>query len=234
MDGMVESAEVASRLIRIIERVGSAQRESDALNLLVEARDALGVEHAVFASLVRDDISSENFRFLVASSGAWCLEYQREGWYAQDAWLIYATTHTEPATDSDIDGRTRHQQPALGLARRFGVRSAYIVPAPASGPVSRVGVLMLGSVHEAFFGEPARMALLKPLSRSLAMELHEWWIQKIRKEILVRHRIGHLDLELLRLERAGESTKSIARRCAMTCASVDSRFQRLNAKLGVP
>jgi DNA-binding NarL/FixJ family response regulator len=75
---------------------------------------------------------------------------------------------------------------------------------------------------------------IKSLSRSLAMELHEWWVRKIRDELLVTYRIGPEDLELLRLERAGESTKDIARRGNMTTAAVDSRFQRLNAKLGTP
>jgi DNA-binding NarL/FixJ family response regulator len=222
----------ADAVLDVVQRVGQSATEGEVLDLLFAAKDALGVEQAVFASFVRDDQSTESFRFLVAADATWCLAYQRQWWYSNDAWLMYAAANTEPAADSKIPLRTQHQKSARELAAAFGVESAYIVPAPAAAGISRIGVLMLGSSTKSYFD--VEVGAIKSLSRSLAMELHEWWVRKIRDELLVTYRIGPEDLELLRLERAGESTKDIARRGNMTTAAVDSRFQRLNAKLGTP
>lgn len=225
----------ADTVLGVIERVERSATESEVLDLLFAAKDALGAEQAVFASFVRDDQTIESFRFLVAADPGWCLAYQRQSWYANDPWLLYAAGNTEPAEDSRIPLRTQHEKATRDLAAAFGVASAYIVPAPAAPGISRVGVLLLGSnVNGHFDAGKGHLGLIKALARSLAMELHEWWVRKIRDEMIAVHRIGAQDLELLRLERAGESTKAIARRCNMTTASVDSRFQRLNAKLAMP
>lgn len=225
----------ADAVLDVVQRVGQSATESEVLDLLFAAKDALGIDQAVFASFVRDDQSTESFRFLVAADAAWCLAYQKQWWYSNDAWLLYAAANTEPASESKIPLRTQHQKATRELAAEFGVASAYIVPAPAAAGISRVGVLMLGSRTESYFDMDAnRIGAIKALARSLAMELHEWWVRKIRDELLATYRIGAEDLTLLRLERAGESTKDIARRCNMTTAAVDSRFQRLNAKLGTP
>lgn len=225
----------AGAVLAAIARIAAASDESDVLEVLYEAKDLLRVQQAVFASFIRDDLSTESFRFLVAADAAWCLAYQRQWWYSNDAWLLYAAANSEPTSDSHIPIRTDHQRAARDLATQFGVKSAFIVPAPAAGGVSRVGVLMLGSSLEGHFDQDrTQLAVVKPLARSLAMELHEWWVRKTRGDLLASSRIGQDDLELLRFERAGLSTKEIARKLGTTAASVDSRFQRLNAKLGTP
>jgi DNA-binding NarL/FixJ family response regulator len=66
------------------------------------------------------------------------------------------------------------------------------------------------------------------------MELHEWWIARIRADLIATTRITDEDVLLLRLERQGRSTKHIAAELDMSKSAVDSRFQRLNVKLGVP
>ena len=109
------------------------------------------------------------------------------------------------------------------------MRSAYVVPAPASSGLSRLGVLVLGSQQAGFFDTDA-VAPLKVLARSLAMELHEWWVRQVRREIIATHRITHDDLRLLALERAGLSTKEIAEELGTSGSAVDSRFQRLSTK----
>jgi DNA-binding NarL/FixJ family response regulator len=47
-------------------------------------------------------------------------------------------------------------------------------------------------------------------------------------------RITDDDLVLLRHERLGHATKVIASALDTTASSIDSRFQRVNQKLGVP
>lgn len=66
------------------------------------------------------------------------------------------------------------------------------------------------------------------------MELHQWWIGQIKRELIKNARITPDDLVLLRLERVGHITKTIAEELDTSPCSIDSRFQRINQKLGVP
>ena len=108
-----------------------------------------------------------------------------------------------------------------------------MVPAPASGGLSRLGVLLLGSGQQGYFESEAASAI-KVLARSLAMELHEWWVRQVRREIINTNRITPEDLQLLALERQGLSTKEIAEELGATASAVDSRFQRLSMKFNMP
>lgn len=128
---------------------------------------------------------------------------------------------------------SKQQGAIVELAEQFGFRSGVIVPAPSSGGLSRVGVLCLGSGTPGFF-EGEGFAALKVAARSLAMELHEWWIGQIKRELITNARITEDDLVLLQHERLGHSTKTIAAALDTSASSIDSRFQRVNQKLGVP
>jgi DNA-binding CsgD family transcriptional regulator len=119
------------------------------------------------------------------------------------------------------------------LAAQFGFRSALIVPAPSSGGLTRTGVLCLGSSVPGFFDDAGYLSL-KVLARSLAMELHEWWIARIKSELLQSAQLTAEDLALLAFERRGHSTKYIATRLHLSPHAINSRFQRMNARLGVP
>jgi DNA-binding CsgD family transcriptional regulator len=201
--------------------------------LLELATEALGIEQAVFVSFIREDDSRENFRILLAGEAMWCLAYQEKHWFADDAWLLYAAMHSEPVADSAIKRHTKSQREARALASQFGTVSAYVVPAPSGVGLTRVGVLVLGSSQTNYFDGPA-VGSLKVLARSLAMELHEWWVRQIRDEIIETKGIAAEDLRLLALERQGLGTKQIMSALGVSAASVDSRFQRLNAKFNMP
>ncbi len=71
------------------------------------------------------------------------------------------------------------------------------------------------------------------MATSLAMRLHEWQTAQLRQELLDLARLSEEDLELLRHERQGHRSKHIAIALNLNAMSVDSRWQRLNAKLGV-
>jgi DNA-binding NarL/FixJ family response regulator len=227
------ATDAPTRAVRLIERIASAADDAAVLDLLHEAATELGADQAVFVSFIRDDDSRESFRFLVAADPAWCLAYQERAWFTNDAWLLHAATTSEPATDAAITYRTKEQREARALAAQFGVTSAYIVPAPASGGLSRLGVLMLGSAQPHFFDGP-RAGFIKVLARSLAMELHDWWVRQVRSELIAETRITDTDLQLLQRERQGKLTKEIAHEMGLSEASVNNRFQRLNVKFNAP
>ncbi|UUX95365.1 autoinducer binding domain-containing protein [Aquabacterium sp. J223] len=217
----------------VIRRVPEAVDETQALALLCEATDRLGADASAFVSFIRDDVSHESYRFLLACDPTWCLEYERRCWYANDPWLAYALRHSEPARASEIPITSRQQRDAVELAMQYGFQSAAIIPAPSSGGLSRLGVLCLGSATAGFY-EGDGFTIFKLAARPLAMELHEWWIARIRAELVATTRVTAEDVLLLRLERQGRSTKHIAAELDMSTSAVDSRFQRLNVKLGVP
>lgn len=172
-------------------------------------------------------------RTRLACDPVWCVEYERRAWYALDPWLAYARTRTEPVRGADVPADSGVQRDIVELARRHGFRDALIVPAPASGMVSRLGVLCLGSEQEGFFSD-AGYATLKPLARSLAMELHAWWIERIKRELARSAQLTEEDILLLKHERQGHGTKAIATVLDATPNAINSRFQRMNARLGVP
>lgn len=220
------------RVSELVQRLPKAANEADALALLKDCADCMGADSAAFGSFIQDDPSHDSYRFLLACDPVWCLEYGRLASYTHDPWLNYALRHSEPVRASEIPVETDEGRAIIKLAEQFGVRSAVIVPAPASGGVTRIGVLCLGSSREDFFDGDGFLAL-KVAARSLAMELNEWWIDRIKQELRARARITAEDLTLLRHERLGHGTKTIAAELGTTTSSVDSRFQRLNAKLGV-
>jgi hypothetical protein len=230
---LTSRADYAGRVSEIVQHVPYASDEAEALNLLAEAARRMGAEVAAFVSFVRDDGAHESYRFLLACDAVWCHEYLQRAWYATDPWLNYALNHTEPACASAIPVGSKPQRTVVDLAVRFGFRSAAIVPAPSSGGLSRVGVLCLGSNTAGYFEADGFIAL-KLVARSLAMELHEWWIGRIKRELIADAHISEDDLVLLRHERLGHSTKAIAAALAVSPGSIDSRFQRVNLKLGVP
>jgi DNA-binding CsgD family transcriptional regulator len=223
----------SDKVLTTVRLLARAADEAQAVAILAAACSQMGADAAAFVSFVRDDPSHESFRFLLACDPVWCVEYERCAWYTEDPWLQYSLNHTEPARGEDIQPATAQQREVVELAAQFGFRSALIVPAPSSGALTRIGVLCLGSSVPAFFADDGYLAL-KVLARSLAMELHEWWIARIKDELLASARLTGEDLVLLMHERLGHSTKFIAARLDMSPNAINSRFQRMNAKLGVP
>jgi DNA-binding CsgD family transcriptional regulator len=224
--------EYFGRVSAIVQRFPDAADEAEALALLKDSAECMGADSAAFGSFIRNDPSHESYRFLLACDPVWCLEYERRAWYAQDPWLNYALQHSEPARSSDIPAATTEERAIVKLAEEFGVKSAAIVPAPSSGGVTRIGVLCLGSSRQGYF-EGRGFVALKIAARSLAMELNEWWIDRIKRELSVTAHITPEDLAVLRHERLGHGSKQIAAEIGTSPSSVDSRFQRINAKLGV-
>jgi DNA-binding NarL/FixJ family response regulator len=121
----------------------------------------------------------------------------------------------------------------IRAAAEHGFASALIAPAPSSVGLSRVGVLCLGSADpERFEGD--KFPQVRVLARALSMELHHAIAKAMREELLQGVRLTEADLNLLRHEAAGHSSKVIGAATNLEAKTIDCRFQRLNAKLGVP
>lgn len=223
----------AGRVSEIVQRITTAADGASALDLLKEATRRLGGEVAAFGSFIRDEPARESYRFLLACDAGWCCEYEQSYAFADDPWLAYAMKHTEPICASAISANNARQQAVIDLAARFKFRSTVVLPAPSSGGLSRVGALCVGSPVPGYF-ESEGLPAFTFAARSLAMHLHEWWIEQIKKEMISEKHITADDMLLLLHEQAGRGTKTIADVLGTSPGSINSRFQRLNEKLGVP
>jgi len=127
-----------------------------------------------------------------------------------------------------------HGEPRRGdLADRNGFASAVLVPVHSGIRHSRISLLCLGSPTSGYF-EGDGFGRFKLGARTLACEVHEWWSAQSRRELLSQAHITAGDLELLRHQCQGHSSKRIAAELCVSKSSINSRFQRINVKLGVP
>jgi DNA-binding NarL/FixJ family response regulator len=211
-------------------RIAAAQEEADVVLLLGEASRRLGADAAIFCSWVRDE--GVPVRFMLACDPRWYLEYERLVVANEDPWMVYAAQTSEPVCASRLELSSQAERRVLALARRYGFDSTFVVPSPGGRADARLGVLLLGSRTPDHF-ENSHSIAMKIMARSLSMEMHEWCLAHARKDFVSRVQLTPRDLDLLRREHRGHGTKEIARQLQVTVQSIDSRFQRLNARLGV-
>ena len=121
----------------------------------------------------------------------------------------------------------------IDLAVQNGFASAVLVPAHSGAGHSRISLLCLGSSRPGYF-EGEGFGRFKLGARTLASEFHDWWLARTRRDLVVKARITRDDLELLRHQRQGHGSKRIAAELHVSKSSINSRFQRMISKLGVP
>jgi DNA-binding CsgD family transcriptional regulator len=233
LEEVTAATDYVSRVGVIVQKIESATNAVTAVELLREVTLCMGAEVSVFGSFMPEDRSGDSFRLLVACDPQWCSEYEAQSCFADDPWLAYAFCHSEPVRGSELKASSESEQSIVRLAERFGFCSCVIVPAPSCGRLARMGVLCLGSSLPGYF-EGEGYASFKIVARSVAMEFHEWWLARIRNELIATARIGERDCDILALEAAGLTSKEIARRLTTTTATVDSRIRRIRLKLDAP
>ena len=220
-----------ARVSEVVLGMESAPDAATLLELFHEAVLRIGADVAAFLSFIHDD-DCESFRFLLACDPQWCVDYEQRAWYADDPWLAYARRHAEPIRGGEIVVGDESQAAVVQLAEQYGFRSTVIVPAPAGGGLSRLGMLCLGSNTPNYF-EDEGFPAFKVIARPLAIALHEWCIRNVRDELVRSSRITPGDLLLLDYHSKGLGTKQIADALGTSPTCVNSRFQRVNIKLGV-
>jgi DNA-binding CsgD family transcriptional regulator len=223
----------AARVSHLVQQVAIAPDEEAACALLWRATHLFGADACVFVSFIRDDDSYESYRFLLACDPRWCHEYLEQAWFASDPWLKHAMDHGTPSRGTEVAITNDGQRTVVDLAARYGFTSSAVIPAPSSGGMSRLGVLCVGSDAPGYF-DGEGFGPFKIMARSLSMELQEWWLARIQQQLVDDSGLSADDLRLLGYEWHGMGSKQIAKALQTTQQSVDSRFQRLIGKLGVP
>jgi DNA-binding CsgD family transcriptional regulator len=199
----------------------------------MKATAAIGATASIYTIAIPEDETETSSFSLFACHPRFAQRQCRLGTLLDHPWFECARTHFAPATEQQVQLRDCADNEALELAREYGFASCLIVPTPSSVEPGRIEMLCLGSERGAAFeGGDAR--LIRTLARSLAAELHDWMTQHLSETLQATAGLHAADIELLKLEWQGLSTKQISLKTGMSPASVDSRFQRLNARLACP
>jgi len=228
---LTRSAEYTARAFEVLRRIDAVTDPAEIVGVLALAVSRLGGDAAVFTTFLCEDETLSTYRSVLACDPLWGTEYARNGWFVDDPWLQYAMCHAEPVRASELRVEKTAERIVVDAAALYGFRSAVIVPAPTSAGQARVGMLAVGSNTAGYFDGDG-YAAFRLVALSLAMELHAWWHRHIRQELVARARITEADLVLLRHEQAGHTSKVIAKALQIDARTIDSRFQRISAKLG--
>jgi len=227
-----QAMDCGTHILEILSDLGDALDTAAVIERFKAVLGLMGADAGVFLSFIRDDATRTSYRWILACDPLWSVEYASKGWHERDPWLRHAIHGTEPVRDTELS-ILPDEQDFVNASAALGFASAVIAPAPSSAGSSRVGMLCLGSYSVGFFnGE--RYAKVRILARALAMELHRWLLQSMRMDLLARTRITSAELDLLRHEEAGHTSKLIGATLNIEAKTVDCRFQRLNAKLDAP
>ena len=222
----------ALQVVELLPRVRCADRAESAAELFRQLTHLIGADSGVFLSAIRDDAMRTSIRSLMACDPRWAVEYARPGRQDQDPWLRYALDSQTPIRSTDLVVRPWEEEFVL-QSSKLGFRSALVVPAPTSFGAARVGVLVLGSnLVDRFHGEDA--VPVQIVARAMAMELHESLLGVMRADLLKRSGIRPDELDLLRYEAAGHTSKVIAGGLDVTPKAVRRRFERAMRKLNAP
>ena len=215
----------------VVLQIERAKDTSSIINYLREVIHRIGAEVGTFVSCIEDD-EYRTCRFLLACDPRWYSEYERRAWSSDDPWLQYCRRHAEPIRASEIPARNETQVSIVRLAEQYDFRSAVVVPAPVGGGLTRLGMLCLGSADPQRF-EGEAFVFVKVAALPVAAALNRWCTERAREELLQSKNLAPEDLVLLDLQRQGMTTKQMVRLTNMSAKSINSRFQRINAKLRV-
>ena len=212
-----------------IQALHDASDPFDLLVALSRATWAFGVRASSCVHVVPDPERATQVLLLLACDPDAAWAYRPAGTWLEHPWLRHARDHTEAVGASMLDapslaGTDRSPPPDLS--------PILIVPTHSGGGTGRFSALILNMTCLPGVA-PLAPEVCRLLAHSLGSELHEWWLRRTRAELQHRARLRSDDLRMLNFERQGLGTKQIARLLGLSSTAVDSRFQRINAKLDV-
>jgi hypothetical protein len=225
-------SDYGAKVLNVLPSIGDAEDAEAAVRQFRHALRLMGADAGVFLSVIQDGAMRTSHRSLLACDPLWAIEYVKGGWHDTDPWLRHALHDAEPILGSELALRPNEHDFA-SVSSRLGFASSIIVPAPSSAGTSRVAVLTLGS-HDLGFFEGGGFGLVRIVARALAMELHRWMLQTIRRDLIARSRITPAEIALLRHEEEGHTSKMIGAALNVEAKTIDCRFQRVSAKLDAP
>ena len=222
---------VRTGLAEVAENIAQASDRGEIQALLHRATVALGAERSFFASISGEGTEA-SYSFVLDSDPTWWHRYRAACSLEKNPWLVYASRHSRLARATQLDSLASEQQRATDIALAAGFASAVLIPTHSGRVDKRVSLLCLGHSVAGYFEDPM-FSKLEVATRSLAMELHDWWTIHEQRQLAQQTRLSEAEVRLLARHCAGLSSKQIANEMQVSCESINSRFQRIIAKLGV-
>ena len=213
-----------------ISWISGYETEAEVESAAKQIVEYFGLQSFVFSALFRSG-ERENYRYLVGCELDWCFLYNQNKWYAIDPFIDYALNNTSPVLASDIPLNTPGQEHLMAEAAAHGFRSGIVVPAHSRSAI-RIGILYLGTsegperAHESFHKH-------RNLMRAFALEMLEWWDEKLHVSGLEDLDLDDLDVDLLTKAQEHATAEEAARELGITLSRVRARYERMTAKLGV-
>lgn len=216
-----------------IQALHDASDPCDLLVALCQATRAFGVRASACVHVVPDPEHAPAVMLLLACSAEQAWRFRHAGAWLDHPWLRHARDHAEavsasmleaPVPDAGVDD--------IGPATASDIDAILVVPTHSGGGTGRYGALIIDTTPLPG-SPPIATETMRLLAHGLASELHEWWLRRTRADLMSSARLRSDDLRLLGFERQGLGTKQIGRLLGMSIEAVDSRFKRINAKLGV-
>ncbi len=213
-----------------ISWISGYETEAEVESAAKQIVEYFGLQSFVFSALFRSG-ERENYRYLVGCELDWCFLYNQNKWYAIDPFIDYALNNTSPVLASDIPLNTPGQEHLMAEAAAHGFRSGIVVPAHSRSAI-RIGILYLGTsegperAHESFHKH-------RNLMRAFALEMLEWWDEKLHVSGLEDLDLDDLDVDLLTKAQEHATAEEAARELGITLSRVRARYERITTKLGV-
>jgi hypothetical protein len=222
-----------SQVSAIVGTIAAAANEGVVIEAMNRAAELIGGRNSVFVSFIADDVSHESYRFLIGCDPTFCSLYRRLNWFTSDPAVLYAASNSEPILGGELAARRHLEQDLLDVAKEQGFASVIVIPTPSPAGVSRIGVWTVGSPIEGTF--EGSFAQVRIAARVIAMEIHEWWLRRVKHELIQECELSPEDMQLLGYEKRGLKSKEIAKLLGNTTpAAIDKRFHRISSRMGVP
>lgn len=217
-----------------IDLIRNSTSESEIIGIAAACIRALGAESFVYTSFLGDHVDPvrESRRYFIGCSPAWCQIYNMRKWFENDPFVHYAKQHNAaPITGSAITLQSAGQHEMLEMAAKYGFKSGMVIPAH-TGNIRHMGMLYVGSSEDRETGEP-RLLRNRVFFRSLAGEMLDWWIARVRTEAIAQYKLDMRELAVLRLNHEGLKVKEIAYEMDVAVTVVYALIRKLKAKFNV-
>lgn len=219
------------RLAELAEQVARAGSCDEVQTLLHLASLTLGAERSFFASISGEGTASR-YGLVLDCDASWWHRYRAACPPTGNPWFAYAVKHSAPILATQLGAASPQHRRLCEVLAAAGFASAMLVPAHSHHSDHRASLLCLGHSTKGYF-EAALFDQFLVAARSFALELHGWWARHEQGQLARQTRLSSADVSLLERHCAGLSSKQIAAEQHVSCEAINSRFQRIIAKVGV-
>ncbi len=214
-----------------LEKLRLAQDPFGLLDGMRQFCSGFGVRSALFVHAIPDASAQLSHQVLLNCDPRLASSIRNCDALDRHPWVHHAARSVQTVCASQLKSAAVPPEHVAVDLEGNGFRSALLIPVHGASGSGRFSLLCLGSETLRFFEEVVPGAV-RLLAEALAAEMHKWWMSETRQRLQIATGLKDCDLRLLELELEGLGTKQIARTLGMSCSSVDSRFQRINVKMG--